>query len=248
VTTPLLRRLNRISPLSDAERKAIGALETCGMAMAKGGELIRPGDRNTQPFIVQSGYVIVSRHNSTGHRVIIDLVIPGDIGNARAIVLPKADMLYSALCDVVVSPIAVSAYFDLMLAYPQPSTALLWTGAISRSLLAERLYSLGKRNGYQRDGHFLLELLTRLEQVGLADGASFRAPLTLAVLGDLLGLTPEHVSRIMQRLRRDGFINTTRDRFEFPDRGGMSKACDFDPFYLHLVTAAEMAPAERAIT
>ncbi|MDZ4737178.1 MAG: Crp/Fnr family transcriptional regulator [Rhodospirillaceae bacterium] len=165
--------------------------------------------------------------------MIIDLMIPGDIGNARAIVLPQSDMLYSALNDVVVSQIPVEMHRDLMLAYPQPSTALLWTSAISRSLLAERLYSLGRRNGYQRTGHFLLELLTRLEEVGLNDGGSFHAPLTLAVLGDLLGLTPEHVSRVVQRLRRDGFLATRRDHWQFIDRLGMAKACDFDPGYLH---------------
>jgi hypothetical protein len=131
-----------------------------------------------------------------------------------------------------------------MLVLPQPSAAFLWTGAVSRSLLAKRLYSLGRRDGYHRTGHFLLELLTRLEQVGLAEGASFRAPLTLSVLGDLLGLTPEHVSRIVQRLRRDGFIATRCDHWLFIDRPGMEKACDFDPAYLH-TSDREIAPLTR---
>ncbi|MEX1108715.1 MAG: Crp/Fnr family transcriptional regulator [Dongiaceae bacterium] len=225
--------MDRASRLSEPEQKAFAALETSVESFAKGTDLVRPGDRHSRPFILQSGYVIVARHNSTGQRMIIDLMIPGDIGNARAIVLPRADMLYTALNDIVVSRIPIEAHRDLMLAHPRPSMALLWTGAISRSLLAERLYSLGRRNGYQRTGHFLLELRVRLEEVGLTDGPSFRAPLTLAVLGDLLGLTPEHVSRVVQRLRRDGFLVTKRDHWQFIDLPGMEKACDFDPAYLH---------------
>lgn len=113
--------------------------------------------------------------------------------------------------------------------------------------MAERLYSLGRRNGYQRTGHFLLELLTRLEEVGLNDGHSFRAPLTLAVLGDLLGLTPEHVSRVVQRLRRDGFLATRRDHWQFIDLPGMAKACDLDPAYLHTGDREMGATAARGI-
>lgn len=238
--------MNRMKPLSDEERWAIAALETRVASFSKGQDLVRPGERDTSPFILQTGYVIVSRNNATGYRMIIDLIIPGDIGNARAIVLSESDMLYTALNDVVVSQIPTPVYFDLMMAHPRSSTALLWAGAISRSLLAERLYSIGRRNGYQRVGHFLLELLTRLESIGLTDGASFRAPLTLAVLGDLLGLTPEHVSRILQRLRRDGFLVTKRDHWHFPDLTRMKEACDFDPSYLHSthpIPEAVVAPA-----
>ena len=231
--TPFLRRMNQAIRLSDAELDSLFALEANPETHVKGAELVRPGDRNTKPFIVRSGFVILSRHNANGQRMIIDLLIPGDIGNARAIVLQEADMLYAALNDIVVSHVPLETYRELMIDHPRPSTALLWIGAISRSLLAERLYSIGRRNGYQRVGHFLLELLTRLEQVGLAEGPTFRAPLTLAILGDLLGLTPEHVSRIVQRLRRDGLLITKRDHWQFTDRTRMAQVCDFDPGYLH---------------
>jgi CRP-like cAMP-binding protein len=233
--------MNQAIRLSDTELGSLFALEAKSESHCKGAELVRPGDRNTRPFIVGSGFVILSRHNASGERMIIDLLIPGDIGNARAIVLPEADMLYAALNDIVVSPVPLEAYRELMIDYPRPSTALLWIGAISRSLLAERLYSIGRRNGYQRIGHFLLELLTRLEQVGLAEGLTFRAPLTLAILGDLLGLTPEHVSRILQRLRRDGLLITKRDHWQFNDRTRMAQVCDFDPGYLHM-SSGEAGP------
>ncbi|MEX0807413.1 MAG: Crp/Fnr family transcriptional regulator [Dongiaceae bacterium] len=229
--SPFLR-INRAGASSELEQ-AFTALEARNESFAKGTDLVRPGDRDTRPFIIRSGYVIVSRQNSTGQRMIIDLMIPGDTGNGWSVVLPQADMLYSALNDIVISQIAVEAHRAAVHNFPQTTAALIWAGAISRSLLAERLYSVGRRSGYQRIGHFLLELLTRMEEAGLNDGDSFRVPLTLAVLGDLLGLTPEHVSRVVQRLRRDGFLVTKRDHWQFTDVRRMEQACDFDAAYLH---------------
>lgn len=231
--SPLLRRLDHMSPLTAEERQALASLEREPRSFAKGHDLVRPNDRASLPFVVHSGFVIVARYNVTGHRMIIDLLIPGDIGNARAMVLDHSDMFYTALNDVVAAQIPSEIYMNLMLDHPKRSMSLLWTGAVSRSLLAERLYSLGRRNGYQRIGHFLLELYTRMELVGLTDDHSFRAPLTLAVLGDLLGLTPEHVSRLVQRLRRDGLLATQRDQWRIVDPDRLAKLCDFDPAYLH---------------
>lgn len=223
------RRIRLLEP----EQRAFAALELKSESFPKGTDLVRPHEEHGLPFILKGGYVLVSRTSALGHRMNIDILIPGDIGNVQAIILLRADSTYTALNDVVISPIPLEVYRDLMQTHPQSSAALLWTGAVSRSLMAERLYSVGRRNGYQRIGHFLLELLTRLEEVGLTDGGSFRAPLTLAVLGDLLGLTPEHVSRIVSRLRRDGFITTKRDIWTVIDRPGLEKVCDFDPSYLH---------------
>ena len=58
-------------------------------------------------------------------------------------------------------------------------------------------------------------------------------PLTLSTLADLLGMTLEHVSRLMQRLRRSGLVRTDRDRTEFVDIDALAKECDFDPSYRH---------------
>ncbi|MEX0807415.1 MAG: Crp/Fnr family transcriptional regulator [Dongiaceae bacterium] len=221
-------------PLTADDREALAELEANSLKLPKGKELIEPGEDGTKPFVLCDGFVIVSRSSSAGERLIIDLMIPGDLGNLRSIVLDRTDMFFDSISDVQISRFHPKTYYDLLTKQPRLGMALVFANAVDRSLLAERLYSIGRRNGYQRLGHFLLELLMRMRRAGLADDNSFQAPLTLSVLGDLLGMTLEHVSRLMQRLRRDGYIKTVRDRFEFPDLDGMAKACDFDPFYLHL--------------
>lgn len=234
LVTPLTKRIGAILPLTVDDRRALVELEANPCQIAKGKELIEMGEDGTKPFVLLSGFVIVSRSNSNGERLIIDLMIPGDLGNLRSIVLERADMFFDSVSDVTISRFHPKTYYDLLTKQPRLATSLVFANAVDRSLLAERLYSIGRRSGYQRLGHFLLELLLRMRRVGLADENVFQAPLTLAILGDLLGMTLEHVSRLMQRLRRGRFVKIERDRFEFLDLPGMAAACDFDPFYLHL--------------
>jgi CRP-like cAMP-binding protein len=230
---PLARRLSAIVPLEDEDVRALETLTVNPREYPKSAELIEAGDEQTMPFVLLDGFVIVSRSGNDGDRMIIDLLIPGDLANVRSIVLERTDMFYAAASGVTLSRFGPKAYFDVLTTRPRLGTALVFTGAVDRSLLAERLYSIGRRSGYQRLGHFLLELLMRMERAGLAEGNAFRAPLTLSTLADLLGMTLEHVSRLMQRLRRNGLVRTDRDRIEIVDTDALARACDFDPSYLH---------------
>lgn len=231
--SPLVRRLSAIVPLEDEDVRALETLTVSPRDYPKGAELIEVGDEATRPFVLLDGFVIVSRSGNDGDRMIIDLLIPGDLANVRSIVLERTDMFYAAASGVTLSRFGPKTYFDLLTTRPQLGTALVFNGAVDRSLLAERLYSIGRRSGYQRLGHFLLELLMRMERAGLAEGNTFHAPLMLSTLADLLGMTLEHVSRLMQRLRRSGLVRTGRDRIEIVDIDALAKACDFDPSYLH---------------
>lgn len=233
IDSPLVRRLSASVPLDDEEVRALGALTVNPRTYPKGAELIEVGDEETMPFVLLDGFVIVSRSGNDGDRMIIDLLIPGDLANVRSIVLERTDMFYAAASGVTLSRFGAKTYFDLLTTRPKLGTALVFNGAVDRSLLAERLYSIGRRSGYQRLGHFLLELLMRMERAGLAEGSAFHAPLMLSTLADLLGMTLEHVSRLMQRLRRSGLVRTDRDRIEIVDIDALAKACDFDPSYLH---------------
>lgn len=231
--SPLVRRLSAIVPLEDEDVRALETLTVHPRDYPKGAELIEIGDEQTMPFVLLDGFVTVSRSGNDGDRMIIDLLIPGDLANVRSIVLERADMFYIAATGVTLSRFGAKTYFDLLTTRPRLGTALVFSGAVDRSLLAERLYSIGRRSGYQRLGHFLLELLMRMERAGLAEGNSFRAPLMLSTLADLLGMTLEHVSRLMQRLRRSGMVRTDRDRIEITNIDALAKECDFDPYYLH---------------
>jgi CRP-like cAMP-binding protein len=152
--TPLMRRLSTIVPLEAEDVHALADLGDNPRDYPKGMELIEVGDEKTMPFVVVEGFVIVSRSGNDGDRMIIDLLIPGDLANIRSIVLERTDMYYVSASPVTLSRFGPKAYFELLTSRPRLGTALVFTGAVDRSLLAERLYSVGHRSSYQRLGHF----------------------------------------------------------------------------------------------
>ena len=62
--------------------------------------------------------------------------------------------------------------------HPRLAAAIFWSFACETAMHAEHLIDAGRRSALARVAHFLLELLTRLKIIGLADERSFRMPLT----------------------------------------------------------------------
>jgi len=62
----------------------------------------------------------------------------------------------------------------------------------------------------QRVAAILLRLADQLGQERTAGGTLLQVPLTRADLAGLSGSTPESVSRVMSRLRRDGIVDSGR--------------------------------------
>ena len=99
-------------------------------------------------------------------------------------------------------------------------------------MYAERLIDIGRRSALERVAHFLLELLVRLRIIGLADDCSFRMPLTQELIGDILGLTSVHVSRMLRQLRMDGFLAIEGQQVTIRNIEGLSALADFERTYL----------------
>ena len=78
-----------------------------------------------------------------------------------------------------------------------------------------------------------------MEQAGLGTQAHFRLPATQSQLADVLGLTPVHLNRTLQALRRDGSLFTDGFEIRVPDLDRIAEIAEFDPQYLLLDSGAE---------
>jgi CRP-like cAMP-binding protein len=241
----LSRRIGAILSLTDEDRQALAILEANPCGVGKSKVLIEMSGDGTRPVVLLSGFVVVSRSSSSGERLIIDPMIPGDLGKLRSIVLERANIYFDSISDVAISRFHPKTYYELLMKQPRLGTTLMLANAVDRSLLAERLLQYWAPQRLSAPRLFFLELLMRKRRAGIADGNMFHAPLTLAIFGDLPGMTFEHVSRLMQRLRRCGSVKAERDCFAFSDMEGMAKACDFDPLYLHLSDHPEEKQNDR---
>lgn len=88
--------------------------------------------------------------------------------------------------------------------------------------------------------HFLLELLTRLQAIGMADERAYRMPLTQELIGDALGLSVPHVNRTLRRLREDALVTIDGQNVVINDIDGLAALADFEQGYLSRFRIGEL--------
>ena len=232
-TSVVASAMRRFVAFTGDEIDALRALESRPARIAKGAELVTPGQRDSKPFIVIGGCVVEYRLNSSGHRQALELLLRGEIANLRATVLSATDIHMVAGMDCVVSRFSSAEFHRLISDHPRLGAIMIWRAAVGRSMLAEHLLDVGRRNALQRVGHRLLELLVRMELAGASDGRTLSVPLDLLTLSDMLGLTVEYTSRTLSRLRAAGLIDTNSRHIKILDRQRLAEVSDFDAAYLH---------------
>ena len=94
--------------------------------------------------------------------------------------------------------------------------------------------SLGRRDAVSKLAHFLCELVIRLRIAGCAETDSTDFPLTQDEIAECLGLTPVHVNRTLQEIRRRELIRLENKRLTILDLPGLMRLAEFDPMYLYL--------------
>jgi CRP-like cAMP-binding protein len=84
-----------------------------------------------------------------------------------------------------------------------------------------------------RIAHLLCELATRLGAAGRGlNDIVFDLPITQNQLADATALTPVHVNRTLQGLRRQGLVNWHQRVVRLPDWDRLVAVAEFDPSYL----------------
>src|SRR4029077_17047291 len=112
--------------------------------------------------------------------------------------------------------------------HPRLAAALFCSFSCEAAMYAEHLIDVGRRSARERVAHFLLELLTRLQPIGLADERSYRMPLTQELIGDALGLSVPHVNRTLRQLREDALISIDGQVIVIRDIEALAALAEFE--------------------
>ncbi len=233
---PLARKLGCFLTLSDSDREILSALYRDKIEYARHADLVRSGEACNQILLMRKGWAIRYRYLESGERMIVSYVIPGDFICLNAVLFEYSDFAVTTITPAEVSRFTPDLLIELMAESPRLAMAVAWCDAREESILAEHLINVSRRSAYQRVAHLLLELLRRLELVGLAKERTYDLPLSQGELADGLGLSLSHVNRVMRRLQGDGLIGkkSRADRLvSILDRQGLEKAAGFEAGYLH---------------
>ncbi len=169
----------------------------------------------------------------TACSAVLNFQIPGDFLGLSSILLRTSDHSFEPIVDILAIEVPKRDLLDAFSETPRLDTAILWAASRDEAMVVEHLVRLGSRDAYKRLAHFLLELVSRLTLVGMADRSGYACPLTQFHLADALGLTSVHVNRTLRKLREAGLVVMREGRVEIMDLDGIIKLADFDPAYLN---------------
>lgn len=239
--TPLARKLAWFAGLSPEECEILCALPSAQRTVRRNREIVIEGRNYESLLVLAEGSAIRYRVLRDGRRQLLNVVLPGDFVGFPGCFFENALYSVRTLADTVVSSIAFSVLIGLFDRAPKLAAAIFWSFACEAAILAEHLIDVGRRSAVERVAHFLLELLTRLQVVGLADERSYQMPLTQELIGDALGLSFPHVNRTLRQLRDDGLVAIEDQRIVIRDLDALSALADFDKTYLNRFRLPKLA-------
>lgn len=235
---PLLRKIATIAEPTEEERRALLNLPFSIKSLPQHADIVSDGDRPTQCALILEGFTCRYKLTHAGKRQIMSFHIPGDIPDLQSLYIEVMDHGIGAVAPSTVGYIPHDAIRDLIRRYPAIAATFWRDTLIDAAVFRQWMMGIGRRSAHGRIAHLLCELTTRFRAIGAAADYSLDLPITQVDIADSLGLTPVHVNRVLQELRRDDLIELRRGHLRIKNWDRLSEVAEFDPTYLHLTQTA----------
>lgn len=161
-------------------------------------------------YCVCSGWVKLYKVGSRAERQVIRLLGPGDIMGHRALL---ANESYSATAEVletsIVCTIPKEPFLKMLLESPPLSLNVMGRLAQELRISEEQLLILSQKSVQQRAAQMLL-LLKRKSSQRDDKCVDLRIPLRRNEMAQMIGTTPESLSRTLRHLAKRGILRVTR--------------------------------------
>ena len=232
-TERLIRKLQISTRLDPDDIRAIEQLPITVKELPPHTAIVREGEQPAQSCLLVEGFACRSKTTDAGKRQILSIHIAGDIPDLQSLHLHVMDHDVTTLARSVVGFIPHEALRAITRERPTIAEALWRDTLIDAAMFREWIVNVGRRSAVVRLAHLLAETGTRLQRLGLAAGDRFELPMTQLDIADALGLTPVHVNRVVQELRRAGLLELRKHSVFLPDLPRLKELGDFDDLYLH---------------
>jgi CRP-like cAMP-binding protein len=230
-----MAKLDFRDELTGDEKKAVVAASGKVVSFRAGEDMSLQHSKPSHSLLVASG--IAARYSlvESGERQITALHILGDFVDLHAFLLTKLDHGVSAMTDVVAVQFPHAALNQITQQHPH-LTRMLWLSTILDGAIHRQwLLAMGRMSALAHMAHLFCEQYTRANVVGLVEGKSFSFNLTQTHLADAMGLSPVHVNRTLQELRRRSLIDWEDGIMTVLDWNALQELGQFDDAYLDAV-------------
>jgi CRP-like cAMP-binding protein len=229
----LVEALTLISEVDETLQAALESLPMRVVRVPAGAELVREGDRLAECCLLQEGFICRHKDLDRGRRQILSFHFPGEIPDLQTLYLQTMDHGMAAIAPSTVAYIPHSAIHALIEEHKSFAAALWRATLIDASIFRQWLAGVGRSDASERTAHLICEIALRMRMLGLTQTHEFHLPLTQTELADALGISPVHINRVLQDLRRRGLIETRGRHVTIGDWRALRTFARFDPSYLH---------------
>src|SRR5262250_3061184 len=169
---PFVVRLEGYIALSDDDLDDLWKLVEAELTIGRRRDLVVDGYEYRKLCFLEAGFAARYKLLRNGKRQIVNLVLPGDVVGLPGSFLTKAHYSVLALTDLKMQVCSVTDYVHLCYRRPQFGLMLSWLAIQEAVTCAEHAINTGRRTPLERLAHFLLEMYSRLQMVGLAGNCS----------------------------------------------------------------------------
>lgn len=222
-----LRRLGTIAPIDQAALSTIARLKLGEREVPAGGAVLREGEPCDRLYTLLAGWAFRHKSLPDGRRQIMNVLLPGDLIGLQGEVMAAPAHGVEALTAVRLCAFARESLWELFASQPRLGYAVTWLAAHEERMLDEALLSVGRRSALERIAMVLVHLHRRAAAAGLARDGSVPFPLTQTHLADLMGLSPVHVNRTLQALRRRQLIRLHDGRLAIGDLAALRRVAEY---------------------
>lgn len=179
-------------------------------AVKVGTQIDCPSQAKQSVLVLCGGWAFRYLQLADGSRQILRFLLPGDIISASAVC--SGDLTFSvwALTDVQISRFEGTDVRQMCLTDERVVTELFRSLVEGGRAAYELIVALGQLPAERRIAHLLLSLVRRIAARNVVLHQRYLVPLKQRHIGDAVGLTPVHVSRVLA-LFRDRQILTLAD-------------------------------------
>lgn len=227
----LVSKMEKYVALTRSEATFLADLEKEHWPIPAGKTILRVGETLRDLYVLKSGWALVRSRVSRGRSQILRIYLPGEI--IGLVELGRSEALHSLQMHTkgVLCPFPRERMVDLYNSEPRLSALLTALGSLEQMAMREQIFSLSRRSAEDRLVEFLLSLQDRLHVANLAATSRFMVPFSQAQIGDVVGLTPVYVNRLLTKLRQEGRIEIERPYIRILDQDGMVNQVGFRSIY-----------------
>ena len=230
----LVEKLSLRDALSPEEVAALETVLGPSRTISAGADIVREHSHPLQSTLLISGFSARYSTLRDGGRQITEINVSGDFIDLHSLLMKQMDHGVLALTDCVIANAPHARLIELTERHPHLGRLLWLDTIIDAAIHRQWLVAMGRRSGLSHLAHLVCELYLRLRAAGQAGDMTFDLPLTQSVLGDALGLSTVHVSRLITELRGEGVVNWSGRRIEIADWHRLAEIAEFDATYLRL--------------